>query len=362
MNSNTFAHFGCWNQGLCGNASTPLTKVMRALKAFTKEEKPDFIVVAGDNYYPDKVKNKATGEKVKTIIPNDLATGFACLPKDVPIDMLFGNHDLETNMSVAGLIEKDIDCFITKAEIAEAIPNHIDLVVQKARTNGETLLLLIDTSMYDDEDIGEMLPCYKKIAGYTGIATKEELRAQQLVFIQTAIAAFQGENIIFIGHHPITGYKLKKDDILLIKAFPSFLAMLLNIYQPQKKYYYLCADLHLYQEGTVSLPVGADQHMQIEQYIVGTGGTALDPDPSAGFRAQKEFKNTLGETVGSYTMTPVQERNSMQEFGFLVCDFHDPAALKFTFRQVPLAGGSKKTRRSHKKPKRLTRRRRQQYN
>lgn len=360
MNSNTFAHFGCWNQGLCGNASTPLTKVMRALKAFTKEEKPDFIVVAGDNYYPDKVKNKATGEKVKTIIPNDLATGFACLPKDVPIDMLFGNHDLETNMSVAGLIEKDIDCFITKAEIAEAIPNHIDLVVQKARTNGETLLLLIDTSMYDDADIGEMLPCYKKIAG---IASKEELRAQQLVFIQTAIAAFQGENIIFIGHHPITGYKLKKDDILLIKAFPSFLAMLLNIYQPQKKYYYLCADLHLYQEGTVLLPVGADQHMQIEQYIVGTGGTALDPDPSAGFRAQKDFKNTLGETAGSYTMTPIQERNSMKEFGFLVCDFHDPAALKFTFRKVPLEGGTrKKTRRSHKKPKRLTKRRRQQYN
>lgn len=356
MTSNTFIQFGCWNQGLCGNESAPLTKVMQTLRTFTQQEKPDFIVVAGDNYYPGKVKNKVTGEKVKTIVPSDLSSGFACLPQGVPIDMLLGNHDLETNMYVSGLTEKDTDCFITQEEIKQALPNHIDLVVQKTRTNGETLLLLIDTSMYDDDDIAEMLPCYKKMAGYAGIANKDELRAQQLRFIQDAITAFNGEgegkaeNIIFIGHHPITGYKLKKDKIKLIEAFPSFLEMLTSIYQPDKKYYYLCADLHLYQEGTVLLPVGAERNMQIQQYIVGTGGTELDPDPRAGFLSQKEFNTTAGLTAGSYTMTPTQQEHSLKEFGFLVCNFNDSAKLKFDFIKVPTgSSGGKHKRSKHKR-------------
>jgi hypothetical protein len=316
--------------------------------------------VAGDNYYPGKEKNKVTGEKVKTIVPGDLAAGFACLPKGVPIDMLLGNHDLETNMYLSGFTDKkETDCFITKAEIKEAIPNHIDLVVQKARSNGETLVLLIDTSMYDDDAIAEMLPCYKKMAGYAGIASKEELRTEQMRFIQDAIAAFQGENIIFIGHHPITGYKLKKDKIKLIQAFPSFLAMLKNIYQPEKKYYYLCADLHLYQEGTVLLPVDGAK-MEIQQYIVGTGGTELDPDPRAGFSPEKEFESTAGVVAGSYTMTPTQERNSAKEFGFLVCDFHDSVDLKFAFITVPMGGGKRsRGKRSSKKKKRSSKKKKQ---
>jgi hypothetical protein len=349
---NTFIHFGCWNQGLCGNESVPLTTVMQTLQTFAQQEHPDFIVVAGDNYYPGKEKNKVTGEKVKTIVPGDLAAGFACLPKGVPIDMLLGNHDLETNMYLSGFTDKkETDCFITKAEIKEAIPNHIDLVVQKARSNGETLVLLIDTSMYDDDAIAEMLPCYKKMAGYAGIASKEELRTEQMRFIQDAITAFQGTNIIFIGHHPITGYKLKKDKIKLIQAFPSFLAMLKNVYQPEKKYYYLCADLHLYQEGTVLLPVDGAK-MEIQQYIVGTGGTELDPDPRAGFSPEKEFESTAGVVAGSYTMTPTQERNSAKEFGFLVCDFHDSKKLTFKFITVPMGGGKRSgCKRSSKKKK-----------
>jgi len=370
--TNKFVHFGCWNQGLCGDESTPLTQVMHSLKKYTAEDKPDFIVVAGDNYYPDKVKNKVTGEKVKTIVPLNLASGFACLPKNVQIDMLLGNHDLETNMYISGRTDKETDCFITQEEIALAVPNHINLVVQKTRLLGRpdqhTLLLLIDTSMYDDDDIADMLPCYKKMAGYEGITSKEELRSQQLRFIQEAVTAFQGENIILIGHHPITGYKLKKDKIKLIEAFPSFIDLLKTIYQPHKKYYYLCADLHLYQEGTVMLSLDEERNsqMQIQQYIVGTGGTELDPDPRDGFSPMKELKTTEGLAVGSYTMTPPQQEKSMKEFGFLVCDFHDPAKLNFDFIQVPTAsmsGGkkrrsTKKKRRSIKKKRRSTKKKR----
>ena len=355
--TNKFVQFGCWNQGLCGNESVPLTKIMHSLKTFTHKENPDFIVVAGDNYYPGKVKNKVTGEKIKTIVPTDLAAGFACLPKDVPIDMLLGNHDLETNMYISGRTDKETDCFITQEEIALAVPNHIDLVVHKKRLLGSeqhTLLLLIDTSMYDDDDVAVMLPCYKKMTGYEGITSKEELRSQQLHFIQEAVTAFQGENIILIGHHPITGYKLKKDKIKLIDAFPSFLAMLSNLFAlkgDSVQYYYLCADLHLYQEGTVTLTVG-ERNMKIQQYIVGTGGTELDPDPKTGFQLNKVFKTQADVDGGVYTMTQPQQDNSVREFGFLIGDYTS-AKLHFEFKKVPMdLKGGKKSRRTRKKSRR----------
>ena len=58
--------------------------------------------------------------------------------------------------------------------------------------------------------------------------------------------------------------------------------MLLNIFAVKGaavNYYYLCADLHLYQEGTIVLPTEAGPEMRINQYIVGTGGTKLDDSP-----------------------------------------------------------------------------------
>ena len=44
---------------------------------------------------------------------------------------------------------------------------------------------------------------------------------------------------------------------------------------PNADFYYLCADLHLYQKGEVAVDMG-DAVMNIEQHIVGTGGTKLD--------------------------------------------------------------------------------------
>jgi hypothetical protein len=139
--------------------------------------------------------------------------------------------------------------------------------------------------------------------------------------------------------------------------------MLKSVYQPNKKYYYLCADLHLYQEGTVLLPVDdLKMQMQIHQYIVGTGGTELDPDPRAGFSPKKEFESTAGVVAGSYTMTPTQERNSVKEFGFLVCDFHDSVDVTFKVITVPMGGGKRSgckrsgCKRSSKKKKRSSKR------
>ena len=68
-----FIQFGCWNQGLCttedsaaASEPTSITRVMRTLKNYITDpnNKPEFIVVAGDNYYP----RKKTGEVEKTIL------------------------------------------------------------------------------------------------------------------------------------------------------------------------------------------------------------------------------------------------------------------------------------------------------
>ncbi len=87
-----FIHFGCWNNLNKGC----LEKVMQLLKNRLKHKpKIDFLTIAGDNYYPKK--EKVGNKKNKIIIPSLLEEGFAHLPKEIPIYMILGNHDLETN-------------------------------------------------------------------------------------------------------------------------------------------------------------------------------------------------------------------------------------------------------------------------
>jgi predicted MPP superfamily phosphohydrolase len=100
-----FLQFGCWNnlnftktkQGTTipvGNS----TKVMELVKSKISEDPPKFIIVSGDNYYPDKNKSEADPKvKTKDIFPDKLRQGLMSLPEIIPIYMILGNHDLETN-------------------------------------------------------------------------------------------------------------------------------------------------------------------------------------------------------------------------------------------------------------------------
>ena len=401
--SKKFVQFGCWNQGLCGETN-PLTLVTNRLKQYTLEENPEFIVVAGDNYYPNKVKNKVTGEKTKTIIPANLTSGFDCLPNNVDIDIILGNHDLEPDVPIKD--SGDDECYIIKKEMVIAQEKNINLVLHKARNLGKTLLLLIDTTMYDTKKVGEFLPCYQKILDVDEL-TVEKLHEMQWDFIRDQVNNFSGENIIVVGHHPITGYKKKeiketkekkekkekkgkemsegtseamseamseatseatseamseamtegkkkkdgekekKEEISLIKAFNTFTKVLSEMYKikSEAKYYYLCADLHLYQKGIVRIPVDSD-FMTIEQYIVGSGGTELDPNPiDENFTIeQANLKQSFAIHDGQNGRYILLE--SLQSFGFLVCDFSDE--LKFTFIDVT-RGGRRTKRRSQRK-------------
>ena len=52
----SFIHFGCWNKGFCDidNVNNGMSAVMK--KLIQSEKKPDFYIIAGDNYYPKKFK------------------------------------------------------------------------------------------------------------------------------------------------------------------------------------------------------------------------------------------------------------------------------------------------------------------
>jgi hypothetical protein len=289
-----FIVFGCWNNTNIKNKdgiNKPIgciRDVMTMLNEYLEINKPNFMVIAGDNYYPDKNK-KTDGKKIKIIYSNKLIEGFDLLPKKLPIHMILGNHDLETNGKKESLYINDLttvenkDCFILKTEKQSILSKlNIDYkLFDSKRLKNNTLLLMIDTSMYSD-DVNIFLPCYNIFLG-TNFQTSQELIDFQNNKIYDAITSFgKIDNIIMIGHHPITGLKFKNElnRIELLNDIQHFNEVLKKIYelsgQNETKYYYLCADLHMYQEGNIGLFIDDNNTMNIKQYISGIGGTKLD--------------------------------------------------------------------------------------
>ena len=404
-----FIQFGCWNNI---NKDGCLENVMNKLNKYVTEFKQDFIVITGDNYYPQKEKNKDKDknkdknkdkvdsepvvkekkkekkekketvdgeieEKKKIIKFKDIEYGFQLLPKNIPIYTILGNHDLETIDAVKQNLFVDEPDKPRRPEYGcEIVNKQIDTISEfknisynffkSVKLANNTLLLMIDTSIYEKpKDSNKYLPCYKQFAELnpvvlpiTNVSTIDTLRAYQFGRIQEAIGTTTFSNIIIAGHHPIQQLKLKEKNDKLFTDIEDFKVVLKDIYRltksttPDIKFYYLCSDLHLYQEGTIHLPVDTGT-MNIKQYIVGTGGTELDSMPE-------------GNGNDIYTVT-----KSIKECGFLTCDVSGSEPT-FTFITAPATvvdpttinpsaadafGGGKRKRRS-KKYKSGTRRRR----
>jgi hypothetical protein len=121
-----------------------------------------------------------------------------------------------------------------------------------------------------------------------------------------------------------------------------------SILEDKVNYFYLCADVHLYQEGNIVIKIDDIPTMKIQQYIVGTGGTELDTCVG---------ESNIGEKIENerltYTMTRCQER-----CGFLECINTSPVP-RFSFNEVPIEGGKRKRRKTRKRKtrKRKTRKR-----
>lgn len=319
--STDFVHFGCWNQGLCDmvEKNNPLSNVMFTLNEYVKHIDIDFITVAGDNYYPNKIKI-GKDKKIKRIYDKNLKSGFDCLPNGKEIYMLLGNHDLETNLEKnPNIFIEDTDtleenCYILSKEL-EYSDSHkppIKFVFNQSKLIDKTLILMIDTSLYSKTP-EEYLQCYNNLLSKNLKSIGDIIKIQSM-FVLNSIKKNMGRfrNLVLIGHHPITGNKVK-NGLKLIKPFKGFIDLFVDIYNilgDTVNYNYLCADLHLHQEGYVRI-----NDMVINQYIVGTGGTKLDDN-------SKVFQERTITTVGGHKIV-YDMTLSDKVYGFLHCSARD---------------------------------------
>lgn len=356
----SFIHFGCWNnlnikekEGKIKEIGC-LKKVMKLLEANLSGV--DFIVIAGDNYYPKKEKT-IEGEKKKRIIPSKLEEGFNLLPKEIPIVMILGNHDLETNLNprkpklfIEGNPEESRSCSILELEKLSKGSNIEYTFFKDQMMDNGTLVIMIDSDVYSI-DAYKFLPCYNIFLSenFENIDNVKEYQ-YNLIFqkINQYNAIGSIKNLIIIGHQPITGIKYK-DGVKQppLNDIPYFKPVLLEIYNllgSEINYFYLCADLHLYQDGLITLKNEEEQkEMKIKQFIVGTGGTELDD------AVPEDINFVFSSETIDYQMI-----SSKQECGILKCEV-DGLEPKFEFISIEQKGGKKRTKKRERKKRKRSR-------
>jgi hypothetical protein len=316
-----FITFGCWNKDLCSKTGEPrnaVSDVMQKLNAYKESNAKNlkFIVVSGDNYYPEK-KEDAEGKKTKHWKESDFQSGFDCLPAGVDIRILMGNHDLESTKMIDAAHPENLTepCHIIRSEMAYS--GRFDFRSDYKLFGENTILLFIDTSMYSKMSMEE-LQCYNGFLG-SGFTNVQEAQTEQQARIHSVIndhvkpnAAIK--NIIIVGHHPIFGIKktLDKTEKIEDSGIEFFLSIGSLLDASKYSFYYLCADIHNYQHSEINLSKST-RKMKIEQHIVGTGGTDLDPlDLAEGEIEIPHFPENI----------PIEKVKIFEHkvrYGFLVC-------------------------------------------
>ena len=338
-----FIHFGCWNRGTCTpEGNNAISSVMRELKTYveTTVDKPNFMIIAGDNYYSNKrteikikikdgVETEKKEKKIKTLYPDNLRSGFQCL-QNIPLDkyLLLGNHELEETVDeINGNINRagnsnpimpdtpDSRCVILKMQqrIANSPDSRITMfnnVLHNYDEASKTLIIMMDTTIYeiyaesiDPEEMAKAKEkgkeftkgCYSEIE--LGTSPRESIK-ELLDFQEAQITNILKDNqpktnhFIMVGHHPIMGVKrkikekklkdgtIKKTEEDVMETSVGLINFLKNSAKlglfSGKSIHYLCADIHLYQQGQITIPLDDDNALLINQYIVGTGGAELD--------------------------------------------------------------------------------------
>jgi len=357
-----FIHFGCWNNINDNNLEENMDSIQNFLQLPSSKRNPiDFFSIAGDNYYPVKGE-KVKGEKVKskkTIVEDDLRKGFDLLPNiDKNKFVILGNHDLETNMnfiSSSGKETYDNSCKILELE-KEITDGREDTFLNLFKfffdKKTKTLIIFFDTTMYvENEDFEKYQTCYKKLP-IPGISKKSSNYQNTLIMFQNnAIIDYISQRgtidkLVLIGHHPLIYLKNKDKKIKVKQDIPHIMGLLSRIFEvcPSSDFFYLCADLHLYQEGEVSF-----KDKVIKQYIVGTGGTKLDDEIPVDYNGTDhkiEVKDEISvdnngtdHKMGKMSYKHIQ---SIHDHGFLECTFPNPSVdlapeTKSKIAKVPAA-------------------------
>jgi hypothetical protein len=353
--NNTFIQFGCWN-----NLNTKikdgkekqlgcLNKVIDLLNGYLTTNKPKFLIISGDNYYPEKQKEDDVTKKI-VIYPEKLIEGILKLKMDLPIYMMIGNHDLEKTPKEENP-EQD-ECKILELEMANK-PGNVEYNFFKYEMlKHGTMVLMIDTSIYEDGS-EQYLLCYNKFFESSGLQfdTIDEIKRYQLEQIRDTLSGKTIKNIIIIGHAPILYLKFKKNKGVILRSDirESFKPVLTDIYGmlgPDVNYSYLCSDLHLFQKGRVEIQIDAAKKMTIQQYIVGTGGTELDSALPADYAERVKTEDDI-----TYTL-----EDEKAQCGFLECVVKEQG-IEFTPIFVELKGGNKKTKNKRSKRSKRTKKR-----
>jgi len=348
----SFITFGCWNKGFCDSSnvqnvkSNDFSSVVNTLNQYVDavSRKPSFMCVLGDNYYPEIVVDLA-GKKKKIYSYRELESGFKCLKKllrtGVPVDILIGNHDTEGTSKMEmeepepALEPKSEErhhatsCKITEAEmgLVQALnmpSNPIQLVLYNFRTIENTIIVMVDSNPYIEEKLN--CECYMPILDAAAAQVDVDvpyLKRLQLEWLSSVYEYFTAQkqhfdNVVIMAHHPICCFKMKNgknrfdtcptDEYL---KFCHSIYLTLRDITGASHFYYNSADLHTYQAGTITLTPHEtrSETVQVHQYIVGTGGTTLEPEVST----SKTQSAQLGSMQLSYTVT-----DAVHDNGFLV--------------------------------------------
>ena len=302
-------------------------------------------------------------KKDKTIYIKDLKDGFnqlitSTLDLGTPVYMNFGNHDMNVNEGYKIVSNNNVEeCTILKEELKFNSKNMHVSMNHTIKYGTHTIIIMIDTTIYcpPHEFIEKFITCYSEYLNEATDGLQVRLQQMQSEYVSNAVRSFKGENIILVGHNPLIyektkGGKNKKQ----MDGGVEFTDLFFNLQEidseyrsgsksksnsnsksnsifPKMKYrniYYLCADYHQYEEGSITITKG-NKSVVVHQYIAGIGGTELDPFK----RKQSRFI----ESQDDYTLDYVHVKTKTQH-GLLQASYDN--GWEFNF--IPIRSGIKK--------------------
>ena len=352
-----FIHFGCWNEFGYKMEKQPndentqlqysaLTYTIDQLNKYVDKNPTEFIIIAGDNFYPPKNKDKNKDKNIPNADFNLFFSGFKALPK-IQKYLIFGNHDIDDQIKINKSMPyyelfpnltniSSTDCKILNLQQLYT-SNKSDYTVFDDvlhREYNSTLIIMLDSNLLDqinwnfdtnkpepDKGLGCYKYLFKEFFKLYPDSNISQLVGHQIYSIINLIDTKRKnkniKNIIFVAHHPIFTYKHKTDkdtgERILKKETNRGLINFFKIMELEKVLIniditYLCADLHLYQYGIVN--IGG---LTIKQYVVGTGGAHQDTYDFKG-SSETQYKDIDNSVGNNYQV--IQNYNNM--YGFLV--------------------------------------------
>ena len=371
----THVFFGCWNKAGKGRDT-----VLRDILNRYDSGEITHLWILGDNYYSDTWKVETDKEdklKLRMINLDELRNGFVGLHKIVAktgceITIGLGNHELDR---IGTITERGLTTIVDETPLKVPVTKSIRKQA-KAKAKSKKQLFAIDkvSSKLQSSTGSPVYPRSKtprsshkalknkvvydlerQVCGELGmkgallandnkpIAYSKQYGDTLFVMLNTCVfceyegpaITYEGElgepsfaTLIVMGHHPAKYTKVKNDAIKekACKRLHQYLRSMKGAF-PDIPFTYVCADEHYYHERSFD---------GIDQYIVGSGGTDLDPIPPP--------EHKPSDTLGQYR----------REHGYLVLD---SSGFQFVSVEGMLRATARKRKRKQTKKKKKRKKR-----